>query len=451
MNVIRFPGGRGPSDRSKVVNLAVHLKQRLISFVVAGGMRPLFVESIEDNEVEFSDEDERIEFTDWFIFEWEDVDGSTTIERFLSSNDDLATNEREMLQAWNDGSIENIFRVADLRGGFVEFGDAFGNLYRAVPTSCETDDLGFEIGDVVSTRILPVGDFYVLSGIQKRFDVDGSEILDPDVTDSETEDELAELLAEERRLTENEVDHLLEYDVRDFKEGTLGRFAREYLDRIFETLPEQDYEAEARALDALVTFNDEIGPDRPNDLRGDDILEFFALWYPRQWHDLDDGSAKLALTSILRFLRYLDTVLGTFVGTEYERDVLPQLYDLPRCVKATSILVATGQDRDTEEALDSLIDGTATDVSDIIEGIFDVSSVDASTVTLSSPPFNPEDYPGEPTAFVVQVPDAAAGLVAIGDFVECIVVEIAGTWSLAGVRGVYPSAARAFLSRAEPG
>ena len=135
MNVIRFPGGRGPSDRSKVVNLAVHLKQRLISFVVAGDMRPLFVESIEDNEVEFSDEDERIEFTDWFIFEWEDVDGSTTIERFLSSNDDLATNEREMLQAWNDGSIENIFRVADLRGGFVEFGDAFGNLYRAVPTS----------------------------------------------------------------------------------------------------------------------------------------------------------------------------------------------------------------------------------------------------------------------------------------------------------------------------
>ncbi|MBK6425893.1 MAG: hypothetical protein IPF82_06770 [Blastocatellia bacterium] len=109
MTIIRFPGGKGPGGQSELIDLAVHLKQRLISFVVAGKLRPLFVESIEENDVDFVDEGDRIEFTDWFIFEWEDVDGSTTIEHFLASNDDLPDREREMLSAWDDGALDDLF------------------------------------------------------------------------------------------------------------------------------------------------------------------------------------------------------------------------------------------------------------------------------------------------------------------------------------------------------
>lgn len=455
MVIIRFPGGKGPGGQSERIDLAVHLKQRLISFVVAGKMRPVFVESIEDNTVDFSDESERIEFTDWFIFEWEDVDGSTTIEQFLAANDDLSDREREMLAAWDDGAMEDLFRVADLRAGFIELADAFGNLYRTVPTSCHSDELGLEVGNVVSTRILPVADFYILSGVQKRFGAEGAETLGPDgprlAGDSETEEELAALLAEEGRLVEDEVDNLLEYDAHNFDEGTLARFAREYLDTIFGTMEDEAYESEALALNALCRFNDEVGPDSPNDLRGDDILEFFALWYPRQWHDLKAESAKSALTSVWRFLRYLDGALGTFIHTEYERDVMPLLYDVPRCVMATFLLEGATAARDSDETLASLIDGTAADVSDIIEGIFDVSAVVDTTVFLSSPPADPEDEPGDEIEFDVLVPEEVAGLIVVGDFIECIVVEVAGTWSLAGVRAVYPTAARQFLSRAELG
>lgn len=453
MTIIRFPGGKGPGGQSELIDLAVHLKQRLISFVVAGKMRPLFVESIEDNAVDFSDESDRIEFTDWFVFEWEDVDGSTTIEQFLAANEDVADRERDMLSAWNDGAMEDIFRVAELRGGFIELADAFGNIYRSVPTSCHADELGLEPGDVISTRIIPVTDFYVLSGIQKRFGAEGSETLGPDgprnAGDNETEEELAALLAEEGRLTEDEVDNLLEFDAGSFDEGTLARFAREYLDGLFGTMPEDAFEAEAHALNALVRFTDEVGPDRPSDLRGDDILEFFALWYPRQWHDLKAESAKGALTSVWRFLRFLDAALGTFIQTEYERDVMPRLYDVPRCVMATFLLEGVTSTRDSDETLASLIDGTAADVSDIIEGIFDVSVVDGTAVTLSSPPADPEDDDGDAIEFSVRVPEEVAGLIVVGDFIECIAVEVSEHWSLAGVRGVYPTAARSFLSRAD--
>lgn len=453
MTIIRFPGGKGPGGQSELIDLAVHLKQRLISFVVAGKLRPLFVESIEENDVDFVDEGDRIEFTDWFIFEWEDVDGSTTIEHFLASNDDLSDREREMLSAWDDGALDDLFRVADLRSGFIELADAFGNIYRTVPTSCHSDELGLEAGNVISTRIIPVADFYVLSGVQKRFGAEGTETLGPDGPrtegDSETEEELAALLAEEGRLVEDEVDNLLEFDATSFEEGTLARFAREYLDSIFEATEEEAFESEAYALNALVRFTDEVGPDRPSDLRGDDLLEFFALWYPRQWYDLRSESAKSALTAVWRFLRYLDAALGTFIQTEYERDVMPKLYDVPRCVMATFLLEGVTQARDADETMASLIDGTAADVSDIIEGIFDVSDVEGTNVTLSSPPIDPEDDDDTAIDFDVRIPEEVAGLVIVGDFIECIVVEVSGQWSLAGVRAVYPTAAGGFLTRAD--
>ena len=455
MTIIRFPGGKGPGGQSELIDLVVHLKQRLIGFVVAGAMRPQFVEAMEENDVDFSDEADRIEFTDWFVFEWEDELGSSTIDVFLASNDDLTERERDMLAAWGEGAMEDIFRVADLRGGFIELADAFGNVYRSVPTSCHSDELGLAPGDVLSTRIIPVADFYVLSGIQKRFGSEGAETLGPDgprtAGDSETEEELAALLAEEGRLTEDEVDSLLTFNADGFDEGSIARFAREYLDSVGGTMDEEAFDSEARALNALVRFTDEVGPDWPADLRGDDMLEFFALWYPRQWWDLKAESAKAALTTVWRFLRYLDAALGTFIQTEYERDVLPQLYDVPRCVMATFLLEGVTSTRDSDEARASLIDGTAADVSDIIEGIFDVSAVVETTVTLSSPPENPDDDDGDAIDFDVRVPEEVAGLIVVGDFIECVAVEVADHWALADVRGVYPKAARAFLSRAELG
>lgn len=455
MTIIRFPGGKGPGGQSEVIELVVHLKQRLIAFVVAGAMRPQFLESIKENEVDFSDEAERIEFTDWFIFEWEDELGSSTIDVFLDSNDDLTEREREMLEAWADEAMEDIFRVVELRGGFIELADAFGNIYRSVPTSCHSDELGLGPGDVISTRIIPAADFYVLSGVQKRFGSEGTETLGPDgprmAGDSETEEELAAMLAEEGRLTEDEVDSLLTFNADGFDDGTIARFAREYLDSVAATMDDEAFESEVRALNALVRFTDEVGPDWPAELRGDDMLEFFALWYPRQWFDLRSESAKGALTTIWRFLRYLDAALGTFIQTEYERDVLPQLYDFPRCVMATFLLEGVTSTRDSDEARASLIDGTAADVSDIIEGIFDVSDVAGTVVTLSSPPANPDDDDGDAIDFEVRVPEEVAGLVVVGDFIECVAVEVSGQWSLADVRGVYPKAARTFLSRADLG
>lgn len=455
MTIIQFPGGKGPDRRADALATAVRLKQRLISFVVTGLLRDAFVESVHDNEVDFSDENERIEFTDWFIFEWEDEDGSTAIDQFVEAGDDLSTDERSMLRAWNDGSMEDVFRIAEVRDGGLDLADAFGNRYLALPTSAIPGESGVQVGSVISTRIVPVSDFYVLSGIQKHYGSGGATLLGPEglplAPGQEDEESLAALMAEDGRLEDDDVDDLLEYEVESYEPGSVARVAREFLRDCSRSGDEKTFGGDVKAMNALVRFTDEVGPDGASEMSGEHLLEFLALWYPRQWFDRTPRSAESVVNAVGRFAAWMDAQHGTRLARAYERDVAPNVRDeLPRCMQVAHLLELAIPPKDPDADARSLIDGTSTDIRDIVEGIFDVILVESGSIRLSSPEIDILDMDGTGTAdlltVTLPVSPIVTEMIRCNDCIECIAVLKDDTWSLADLRGYYPAAARPFLS-----
>lgn len=165
MNVINFPGGTEPHVDPDAVERAVKLKQRLVRFVTQGPMREAHDALMHESGVDPSNLYEFIDFTDWFIFEWEDEDGTRVIDELLAAETDLSNEDRRLAEAWTE-AIDDLFEVAGRRESGFLLTDGEGERYFAVSTSASASELGLEPGMMVETRLLPVGDIHLLSGAQ---------------------------------------------------------------------------------------------------------------------------------------------------------------------------------------------------------------------------------------------------------------------------------------------
>ena len=56
------------------------------------------------------DEEQFINFLDWFVLQHRLPDGQTVVERFVAARPDLSDEERAMLLGWRD-AVEGIFEV----------------------------------------------------------------------------------------------------------------------------------------------------------------------------------------------------------------------------------------------------------------------------------------------------------------------------------------------------
>src|SRR4051812_8277456 len=109
MTIINFPGGKRGRDDEEIER-ASHLKRRLVDFVTKGPLAELHGREMQETGIHEPEFHEYVDFTDWFIFDWEGEDGATVLDEFLTANPDLDAADRALLDRWYD-SIDDIFQV----------------------------------------------------------------------------------------------------------------------------------------------------------------------------------------------------------------------------------------------------------------------------------------------------------------------------------------------------
>src|SRR6185369_15030492 len=99
MTIINFPGGGSKRDDGEIER-ALALKRRLVDFVTRGPMREVHAREMLDTGLDEPEFHEFVDFTDWFIFEWESEEGTCVLDEFLAAETELADAERRMLESW---------------------------------------------------------------------------------------------------------------------------------------------------------------------------------------------------------------------------------------------------------------------------------------------------------------------------------------------------------------
>ncbi len=110
------------------------------------------------------DEEQFINFLDWFVLQHRLPDGRTVVERFVAARPDLSDEERAMLLGWRD-VVEGIFEVQRRDGEAL----VTVNLVDELPYRVRSN-LGPAVfsrmprRSFLVTRLVPIGDEWLLSG-----------------------------------------------------------------------------------------------------------------------------------------------------------------------------------------------------------------------------------------------------------------------------------------------
>ncbi|MBV2361964.1 hypothetical protein [Streptomonospora nanhaiensis] len=101
---------------------------------------------------------------DSFLLEHELAGGGTVLDRFLAARPDLGDEDRAMLLSWRD-PVEGVFRV-DAREGaaLVAFNLVDERTYRMHSNLGEDGSAAVAVGDFLVTRLVPVGEDWMISG-----------------------------------------------------------------------------------------------------------------------------------------------------------------------------------------------------------------------------------------------------------------------------------------------
>lgn len=152
------------------IKRAAALKESLCRFITTGALRPehhryqkLFLQL-----AQASDGNDDPGVLDWFLFDWVDGNGESAIDHFMNSRADLRPTERGILLDWKD-SLNGVFEICladeeSIALCDIETGDAFVVLADDVRHS------QLQQGKFVATRLLPLGDRFIMSGPQHVID-----------------------------------------------------------------------------------------------------------------------------------------------------------------------------------------------------------------------------------------------------------------------------------------
>lgn len=149
------------------LNRAEELKNELVQFATAG---PLKKEYERQHELFFelsdqTDEHEEESVLDWFLFDWFDEMGESAISLFLDSREDLGEEDRKILLDWED-SINSVFEIRSLNKNSLKLSDLENGDELDVRTITNLTETPLERGQCIAARLLPLGDKFILSGLQ---------------------------------------------------------------------------------------------------------------------------------------------------------------------------------------------------------------------------------------------------------------------------------------------
>ena len=440
MNVIPFPGGKAPDGDTPEIARYKELKRRLVAFVLEGPMRGRLDAEMEAEGVEGTDFAEFVDFTDWFIFDWEGDDGTCVLDEFLDSQTDLSDEDQQMLEDWYE-PVHDLFQVVELDERTVTLRDGDGDLYVTIPTNMTVAELGWRPRTIVETRLLKVGDAYTLSGIQNFYD--GAELqLLPDGFNAASlahlsDDEVGEVAAE---LAEEMADELALEDVRTFAPeerpaGSIAEAAHAFLAECAASLKEETVEQHALAASLLVHFCNLRDVTSLDELDEDELLRFVTVGYPAESPDRTKTGARHLLASVGKLTAWLDKNRGTALNRYFKQQVLPAVRDdLPRVMKASGEIDAVF----VFFAISQMVSiGDEGGEPESAEGVFRIARIDGEMVTLVG------HGHGAPEGLEIEVALPLRSLEHLkpGDFILCSTMRSGDSAALDGIEAVFPPAA----------
>jgi hypothetical protein len=453
MTIIQFPGGgdRGRDDET-AVERASRLKRRLVDFVVRGPMRDEHARAMADAGLDEPEFHEFVDFTDWFIFEWEGDDGECVLDEFLASEPELADEDRQLVDAWYD-AVDDVFQVVEVADDGVTLRDGEGATYLAIPTNMKPGELGWRPRTLVHTRLVPVDDIYLMSGIQSFYGGPDAEELPADIDITAFKDMLdgGELDALDPDDDEDDEDAIVIDDVRDVPEhelveGTVAAAARRFLDETAASLKPETADAHALTVSFLAYRAAERGVELASAVDAGLLLDFLAVWYPRVAPERTLGLTRQVIGATGKFAAWLGRVYGTSVGRDFKRDVLPAVKDdLPRTVKAMDEMLRWGPMFGISQLLGALAErvegdgrpGARNDV-DSFQGRFAVVAVDEDRVTLRP---SATESGAVVALHTIDLPRRTADLLRPGDVVEGVFQTVDGRLIAEGIECIYGPAA----------
>jgi len=147
--------------------LADRLRRQLEEFVTTGPLREVFEEQRDTYFKEFAepDADDWEGVLDWFLFDWFDDSGEGVVGHFLTSNDALRQEERDILLEWQD-SLNSAFQIRSVSKTSLSVRDLESGYDLDVTLTKPESHKLFKKGEYVVARLLPLGDHIILSGLQ---------------------------------------------------------------------------------------------------------------------------------------------------------------------------------------------------------------------------------------------------------------------------------------------
>src|SRR5665647_658523 len=158
-------------DSRNLVDRAAILKSDLVGYALGPEFKPLLATAVSAAfEHTDDDRDAVIYAVESILFERPKQGGATVLERYLVGNAQLSAEDRTLLESWRDRAVFGVFEVVSRKGNRLTLVNLVDDLtYNACSTMGASAVRSVTPGRYVLTRVVPLGDDWVLSGIQRLY------------------------------------------------------------------------------------------------------------------------------------------------------------------------------------------------------------------------------------------------------------------------------------------
>ncbi len=150
---------------------AGELKRELVAFARGPQFSRAFRKAVTGRfgRVVVADEDELIDFMDWFVLQHRLQDGRAVVDHFAVARTGLPDAERRMLLAWRD-VVEGVFEIGRRDGAALLACNLVDELtYRIHSNMGPSIFQSMRKDDVMIARLVPIGDEWMFSGAQHLY------------------------------------------------------------------------------------------------------------------------------------------------------------------------------------------------------------------------------------------------------------------------------------------
>jgi hypothetical protein len=156
---------------SDLLDRSGDLKGDLLAFARGSRFSKAFRKEVTERfgRIVVADEDELIDFMDWFVLQHRLPGGRTVVEEFVAARTDLPDAERRLLLGWRD-VVEGVFEIGRRDGPALVLCNLIDELTYRVRSNMGPSAFGsMPRGDFMIARLVPIEEEWMLSGAQHLF------------------------------------------------------------------------------------------------------------------------------------------------------------------------------------------------------------------------------------------------------------------------------------------